>query len=203
MSWLTELLTLEHVQMLAEHLPGRNMQEILVINPYHLFTRLSRGWFLMSKHYSVCSLALSFSQQLLQLHQASIVISMKVHCFITNAGDWEIIKWYDKQPHSPHSLSITPFCLSLFAAYRRIYPPDDKLLLEKYEGLLSVAFQTFLAGRAASLQKEMNNPLKRMKACTWVSAGADFSLFPLTLLSVSFSLLLTFFVFRNFPSAIK
>uniref|UniRef100_A0A4W4HEZ8 Tubulin tyrosine ligase-like family, member 7 n=1 Tax=Electrophorus electricus TaxID=8005 RepID=A0A4W4HEZ8_ELEEL len=47
--------------------------------------------------------------------------------------------------------------------YRRIYPPDDKLLLEKYEGLLSVAFQTFLAGRAASLQKEMNNPLKRMK----------------------------------------
>uniref|UniRef100_A0A3B1KDB9 Tubulin tyrosine ligase-like family, member 7 n=1 Tax=Astyanax mexicanus TaxID=7994 RepID=A0A3B1KDB9_ASTMX len=47
--------------------------------------------------------------------------------------------------------------------YRRIYPPDDKLLLEKYEGLLSAAFQTFLAGRAASLQKEMNNPLKRMK----------------------------------------
>uniref|UniRef100_A0AAR2L168 Tubulin tyrosine ligase-like family, member 7 n=1 Tax=Pygocentrus nattereri TaxID=42514 RepID=A0AAR2L168_PYGNA len=50
--------------------------------------------------------------------------------------------------------------------YRRIYPPEDKLLLEKYEGLLSVAFQTFLAGRAASLQKEMNNPLKRMKART-------------------------------------
>ncbi|CAB1324733.1 unnamed protein product [Coregonus sp. 'balchen'] len=49
--------------------------------------------------------------------------------------------------------------------YRRIYPPDDKLLLEKYESLLSAAFQTFLAGRAASLQKEMNNPLKRMKAC--------------------------------------
>ncbi|KAK6484801.1 tubulin polyglutamylase TTLL7-like isoform X1 [Huso huso] len=48
--------------------------------------------------------------------------------------------------------------------YRRIYPPDDKQLLEKYESLLSTAFQTFLAGRAASLQKEMNNPLKRMKA---------------------------------------
>ncbi|KAK7119717.1 hypothetical protein R3I94_021522 [Phoxinus phoxinus] len=47
--------------------------------------------------------------------------------------------------------------------YRCIYPPDDKLLLEKYESLLSAAFQTFLAGRAASLQKEMNNPLKRMK----------------------------------------
>uniref|UniRef100_A0A8C2F692 Tubulin tyrosine ligase-like family, member 7 n=1 Tax=Cyprinus carpio TaxID=7962 RepID=A0A8C2F692_CYPCA len=47
--------------------------------------------------------------------------------------------------------------------YRRIYPPDDKLLLEKYESLLSAAFQTFLAGRAASLQKEVNNPLKRMK----------------------------------------
>ncbi|XP_058890677.1 tubulin polyglutamylase TTLL7-like [Acipenser ruthenus] len=47
--------------------------------------------------------------------------------------------------------------------YRRIYPPDDKQLLEKYESLLSTAFQTFLAGRAASLQKEMNNPLKRMK----------------------------------------
>ncbi|XP_061486507.1 tubulin polyglutamylase TTLL7 isoform X4 [Rhineura floridana] len=47
--------------------------------------------------------------------------------------------------------------------YRRIYPPDDKLLLEKYEGLLATAFQTFLAGRAASLQREMNNPLTRMK----------------------------------------
>ncbi|XP_056132381.1 tubulin polyglutamylase TTLL7 [Lampris incognitus] len=47
--------------------------------------------------------------------------------------------------------------------YRLIYPPDDKLLLERYESLLSAAFQTFLAGRAASLQKEMNNPLKQMK----------------------------------------
>ncbi|GAB0193030.1 tubulin polyglutamylase TTLL7 [Grus japonensis] len=47
--------------------------------------------------------------------------------------------------------------------YRRIYPPDDKTLLEKYESLLATAFQTFLAGRAASLQREMNNPLKRMK----------------------------------------
>ncbi|XP_059677721.1 tubulin polyglutamylase TTLL7 isoform X3 [Gavia stellata] len=47
--------------------------------------------------------------------------------------------------------------------YRRIYPPDDKTLLEKYESLLTTAFQTFLAGRAASLQREMNNPLKRMK----------------------------------------
>ncbi|XP_053099181.1 tubulin polyglutamylase TTLL7 isoform X3 [Hemicordylus capensis] len=47
--------------------------------------------------------------------------------------------------------------------YRRIYPPDDKLLLEKYEDLLATAFQTFLAGRAASLQREMNNPLKKMK----------------------------------------
>ncbi|XP_025038978.2 tubulin polyglutamylase TTLL7 isoform X3 [Pelodiscus sinensis] len=47
--------------------------------------------------------------------------------------------------------------------YRRIYPPDDKLLLEKYETLLAIAFQTFLAGRAASLQRELNNPLKRMK----------------------------------------
>ncbi|XP_075878742.1 tubulin polyglutamylase TTLL7 isoform X2 [Nelusetta ayraudi] len=47
--------------------------------------------------------------------------------------------------------------------YRLIYPPEDQLLLEKYESLLSAAFQTFLAGRAASLQKELNNPLKRMK----------------------------------------
>uniref|UniRef100_A0A8D2NZU4 Tubulin tyrosine ligase like 7 n=1 Tax=Zosterops lateralis melanops TaxID=1220523 RepID=A0A8D2NZU4_ZOSLA len=47
--------------------------------------------------------------------------------------------------------------------YRRIYPPDDKTLLEKYDSLLATAFQTFLAGRAASLQREMNNPLKRMK----------------------------------------
>ncbi|XP_033287464.1 tubulin polyglutamylase TTLL7 isoform X5 [Orcinus orca] len=47
--------------------------------------------------------------------------------------------------------------------YRRIYPPEDKTLLEKYENLLAVAFQTFLSGRAASFQREMNNPLKKMK----------------------------------------
>ncbi|XP_051866628.1 tubulin polyglutamylase TTLL7 isoform X2 [Pristis pectinata] len=47
--------------------------------------------------------------------------------------------------------------------YRRIYPPDDKQLLEKYENLLCVAFQTFLASRAASLQKELSNPLNHMK----------------------------------------
>ncbi|XP_043929343.1 tubulin polyglutamylase TTLL7 [Protopterus annectens] len=47
--------------------------------------------------------------------------------------------------------------------YRRIYPPDDKMLQEKYEHLLAVAFQTFLAGRAASLQRELNNPFKQMK----------------------------------------
>ncbi|XP_038601433.1 tubulin polyglutamylase TTLL7 isoform X3 [Tachyglossus aculeatus] len=47
--------------------------------------------------------------------------------------------------------------------YRRIYPPDDKSLLEKYESLLTTAFQTFLSGRAASLQRDLNNPLKRMK----------------------------------------
>ncbi|XP_029474237.1 tubulin polyglutamylase TTLL7 isoform X2 [Rhinatrema bivittatum] len=47
--------------------------------------------------------------------------------------------------------------------YRRIYPPDDKQLLEKYESLLMAAFQTFLSGRAVSLQRELNNPLKRMK----------------------------------------
>ncbi|XP_005993927.1 tubulin polyglutamylase TTLL7 [Latimeria chalumnae] len=47
--------------------------------------------------------------------------------------------------------------------YRRIYPPDDKILLEKYESLLTTAFQTFLSGRAVSLQREMNDPLKKMK----------------------------------------
>ncbi|XP_060058232.1 tubulin polyglutamylase TTLL7 isoform X5 [Erinaceus europaeus] len=47
--------------------------------------------------------------------------------------------------------------------YRRIYPPEDKTLLEKYENLLAVAFQTFLSGRAAFFQRELNNPLKRMK----------------------------------------
>ncbi|GAB1288236.1 Tubulin polyglutamylase TTLL7 [Apodemus speciosus] len=47
--------------------------------------------------------------------------------------------------------------------YRRIYPPEDKALLEKYEGLLAVAFQTFLSGRAASFQRELNNPLKKMR----------------------------------------
>lgn len=46
---------------------------------------------------------------------------------------------------------------------RRIYPPEDKALLEKYDSLLSVAFQTFLSGRAASFQRELNNPLKKMK----------------------------------------
>lgn len=65
-----------------------------------------------------------------------------------------------------HSLLLSP---SFSVVHRRIYPPDDKLLLEKYESLLSAAFQTFLAGRAASLQKEMNNPLKRMKARTSVA----------------------------------
>nr|KAF6508863.1 tubulin tyrosine ligase like 7 [Rousettus aegyptiacus] len=47
--------------------------------------------------------------------------------------------------------------------YRRIYPPEDKALLEKYENLLAAAFQTFLSGRAASFQRELNNPLKKMK----------------------------------------
>ncbi|KTG47494.1 hypothetical protein cypCar_00011138 [Cyprinus carpio] len=49
--------------------------------------------------------------------------------------------------------------------YRRIYPPDDKLLLEKYESLLSAAFQTFLAGRAASLQKEEEDILDLLEQC--------------------------------------
>ncbi|XP_056671402.1 tubulin polyglutamylase TTLL7 isoform X2 [Monodelphis domestica] len=47
--------------------------------------------------------------------------------------------------------------------YRRIYPPEDKSLLEKYEHLLATAFQTFLSGRATLFQRELNNPLKRMK----------------------------------------
>ncbi|KAB1268527.1 Tubulin polyglutamylase TTLL7 [Camelus dromedarius] len=57
---------------------------------------------------------------------------------------------------------IGNFCLS-DSYCRRIYPPEDKTLLEKYENLLAVAFQTFLSGRAASFQRELNNPLKRMK----------------------------------------
>lgn len=36
-----------------------------------------------------------------------------------------------------------------------IYPPEDKTLLEKYENLLAVTFQTFLSGRAASFQREL------------------------------------------------
>ncbi|CAO2600403.1 Tubulin polyglutamylase TTLL7 [Lemmus lemmus] len=47
--------------------------------------------------------------------------------------------------------------------YRRIYPPEDKTLLEKYESLLAVAFQTFLSGRATSFQRELTNPLKKMR----------------------------------------
>jgi len=50
-----------------------------------------------------------------------------------------------------------------FLSCRRIYPPEDKTLLEKYEGLLAVAFQTFLSGRATSFHREMNNPLKKMR----------------------------------------
>ncbi len=93
-------------------------------------------------------------------------------------NDWGLFKWLEKQAdQSVKSDNQIKLSLSL-SPYRRIYPPDDKLLLEKYESLLSAAFQTFLAGRAASLQKEMNNPLKRMKACTWDATEQSFALFP-------------------------
>lgn len=48
--------------------------------------------------------------------------------------------------------------------FRRIFPPDDKYSQEKYATLLSDAFNTFLSGRATSLQKEIartyNNKLR-------------------------------------------
>ena len=68
------------------------------------------------------------------------------------------------------SCTIIAFLKSWFIWFycRRIYPPEDKTLLEKYENLLAVAFQTFLSGRAASFQRELNNPLKRMKVKEWM-----------------------------------
>lgn len=91
---------------------------------------------------------------------------------------WGLFKWLEKRAdRAVKSDNQIKLFLSL-SPHRRIYPPDDKLLLEKYESLLSAAFQTFLAGRAASLQKEMNNPLKRMKACTWDTTEQSFALFP-------------------------
>ncbi|KAG8555279.1 hypothetical protein GDO81_017654 [Engystomops pustulosus] len=72
--------------------------------------------------------------------------------FLYNDG---LVRMGTEKYHPPSESNLVSFM--------RIYPPEDKLLLEKYEGLLSTAFQTFLAGRAASLQREMNNPLKRMK----------------------------------------
>lgn len=94
-------------------------------------------------------------------------------------NDWGLFKWLEKQAdQAAKSDNQIKLFLSLsLSLHRCIYPPDDKLLLEKYESLLSAAFQTFLAGRAASLQKEMNNPLKRMKACTWDATQQSFALF--------------------------
>ena len=39
--------------------------------------------------------------------------------------------------------------------FRRIFPPDDKFLREKYAGMLADAFSVFLSGRTTSLQKEI------------------------------------------------
>ena len=40
--------------------------------------------------------------------------------------------------------------------FRRIFPPDDKFLREKYAGMLQDAFSVFLSGRTTSLQKEVH-----------------------------------------------
>lgn len=47
--------------------------------------------------------------------------------------------------------------------FRRIYPPEDKTRREKYNGLLADAFKLFLSGRAASLQKDGNQPFSSLR----------------------------------------
>lgn len=40
--------------------------------------------------------------------------------------------------------------------FTRIFPPDDKFRREKYTKLMAEAFNTFLSGRANSLQQELD-----------------------------------------------
>jgi len=47
--------------------------------------------------------------------------------------------------------------------FRRIYPPEDITRREKYNGLLADAFKLFLSGRAASLQKDGNQPFSTLR----------------------------------------
>ncbi|XP_022781492.1 tubulin polyglutamylase TTLL7-like [Stylophora pistillata] len=47
--------------------------------------------------------------------------------------------------------------------FRRIFPPEDKTRREKYNGLLADAFKLFLSGRAASLQKDGNQPFSTLR----------------------------------------
>ncbi|XP_077981014.1 tubulin polyglutamylase TTLL7-like [Glandiceps talaboti] len=47
--------------------------------------------------------------------------------------------------------------------FRRIFPPADKFSIEKYTGLLADAFQLFLSGRAASLQREVTRTFRQLR----------------------------------------
>ncbi|XP_006822303.1 tubulin polyglutamylase TTLL7-like [Saccoglossus kowalevskii] len=47
--------------------------------------------------------------------------------------------------------------------FRRVFPPTDKFTIERYTGLLADAFQLFLSGRAASLQKEVTRAFRQLR----------------------------------------
>lgn len=47
--------------------------------------------------------------------------------------------------------------------FRRIFPPEDKTRMEKYNGLLADAYKLFLSGRATSLQKDTNQPFSTLR----------------------------------------
>ncbi|XP_070563404.1 LOW QUALITY PROTEIN: tubulin polyglutamylase TTLL7-like [Ptychodera flava] len=47
--------------------------------------------------------------------------------------------------------------------FRRIFPPTDKFSIDKYTGLLADAFQLFLSGRAASLQREVTRTFRQLR----------------------------------------
>ena len=53
--------------------------------------------------------------------------------------------------------------------FRRIFPPDDKFLREKYAGMLADAFNVFLSGRTTAQQREINKThtgqLKVSRSC--------------------------------------
>lgn len=119
MPQLAELLTKERVQMLAEHLPTKKcvspvdisyhscrlfclhrMARRAISSPCNFKTRdvdniwrSTRGSFLISKHLFCLLFSLkSLPPTVLQLRQALIVVSIKMHYFNTNAGVRRVIE---------------------------------------------------------------------------------------------------------------